>query len=107
MTDKSKSKAFANVFKTQIKELERYCNKTDDVINGKNIRALTNLKNSLEKSLEKVEDSYLKYAQTDDFDQNVEYPNLANSKDLAEDSILKIEECLFTHEDKIESKQID
>ncbi|GFW25592.1 integrase catalytic domain-containing protein [Trichonephila clavipes] len=78
------------VFQTQIKEIKRYSENVDNVIESDNIQRVFALKCNILKCLERLEDNYYEFSVLEEFVEDVEYENFTNSKDLADLALEKL-----------------
>lgn len=97
------------VYETQIKEIKRYASGVDDAISTKNVQKVVALKANLQKHLNKIEESYFEYSTLDEFEEEIEYQKLVDSKDLAELALEKIEIYLsdINDQSKLNEKEND
>ncbi|GFY09380.1 hypothetical protein TNCV_1941901 [Trichonephila clavipes] len=93
------------VFQTQIKEIKRYSETVDNVIDSDNIQRVFALKCNILKCLERLEDNYYEFSVLEEFVEDVEYESFANSKDLADLALEKIESYLTSINSKIQFEE--
>ncbi|GFY18128.1 DUF1758 domain-containing protein [Trichonephila clavipes] len=93
------------VFQTQIKEIKRYSENVDNVIESDNIQRVFALKCNILKCLERLEDNYYEFSVLEEFVEDVEYENFTNSKDLADLALEKIESYLTSINSKLQFEE--
>ncbi|GFT33531.1 DUF1758 domain-containing protein [Trichonephila clavipes] len=93
------------VFQTQIKEIKRYSENVDNVIESDNIQRFFALKCNILKCLERLEDNYYKFSVLEEFVEDVEYENFTNSKHLADLALEKIESYLTSINSKLQFEE--
>ncbi|GFX94043.1 hypothetical protein TNCV_3414051 [Trichonephila clavipes] len=92
------------VFQTRIKEIKRYSENVDNVIESDNIQRVFALKCNILKCLERLEDNY-EFSVLEEFVEDVQYGNFTNSKDLADLALEKIESYLTSINSKLQFEE--
>ncbi|GFW67872.1 DUF1758 domain-containing protein [Trichonephila clavipes] len=93
------------VFQTQIKEIKRYSENVDNILESDNIQRVFALKCNILKCLERLEDNYYEFSVLEEFVEDVEYEKFTNSKDLADLALEKIESYLTSINSKLQFEE--
>ncbi|GFS72883.1 DUF1758 domain-containing protein [Trichonephila clavipes] len=93
------------VLLSEIKEIKRYSENVDNVIESDNIQRVFALKCNILKCLERLEDNYYGFSVFEEFVEDVEYENFTNSKDLADLALEKIESYLTSINSKLQFEE--
>ncbi|GFS63655.1 hypothetical protein TNCV_1962081 [Trichonephila clavipes] len=93
------------VFQTQIKEIKRYSENIENVIEPDNIQRVFALKCNILKCLERLENNYYEFSVLEEFVEDVEYENFTNSTYLVDLALEKIESYLTSINSKPQFKE--